>query len=177
MTEKFTFFWHGPLSQWAVSPFRFNGILFRTAEQFMMFFKAVLFEDYDVAGKIMEAVSPKEQKGLGRTVKNFNFDVWSKVARDLVYVGNYCKFTQDVKFNEILLETKGTTLVEASPYDKIWGIGLSEDSPFALMRSTWNGKNWLGETLTKVREDILYAQVNNGAFTLAKELLGRYKDE
>ena len=152
--EKFTFFYTGPFSQWHPSKFQVDGQNFTHAEQYMMAAKASLFSDQDALRRILKATHPKEQKALGRQVKNFNKESWNKVARDLVYCGNYAKFTQDQKLKGILLATDGTTLVEASRYDRVWGMGLSADDPKILSRKTWKGTNWLGEVLTKVREDI-----------------------
>jgi ribA/ribD-fused uncharacterized protein len=155
MSEQFTFFWRGPFSQWHRSSFTVDDITYCTAEQFMMAAKARLFGDSSTERKILRAVSPKEQKALGRAVTPFDEDKWNSVARDLVYQGNHAKFSQNSDLKELLIATQGTTLVEASPFDQVWGIGLAEDDPRALKIETWNGKNWLGEVLTKVREDIM----------------------
>lgn len=155
MSEKFTLFWRGPFSQWHSSSFIVYGTLYNCAEQFMMASKARLFNDQRTLEKIMNEDSPKIQKALGREVKNFVESEWNAVARLFVYRGNMAKFSQNPKLCEKLVATKGTTLVEASPVDRIWGIGLSEDNPDALDRTKWRGKNWLGETLTKVRDDIM----------------------
>lgn len=163
--EKFTLFWSGPFSQWHNCEFVDNKFLtgdlkdskFNCAEQYMMLGKALKFFDYETAQRIMRSTSPKEQKKLGRQVKNFDPVKWDEVARDIVYMGNYLKFTQNKDLLKLLLDTKGTTLVEASPFDTIWGIGLAEDNPLAQDRSTWKGTNWLGEVLTKLREDLINA--------------------
>ncbi len=155
MIEQFTFFWNGPFSQWHPSSFVVNDITFKCAEQYMMYEKGMLFEDYDIAVKILETDDPRKQKSLGRTVSNFDPNQWNEVARDIVFQGNIHKFTQNDDLQEILLQTEGTTLVEASPYDKIWGIGLKESDPRALNRETWRGTNWLGEVLTEVRDFLL----------------------
>lgn len=155
MTEKFTFFWRGPLSQWKKSPFIAYGTLYNCAEQFMMASKSRFFKDDETLKRIMNEEDPKEQKRLGRKVRNFDKTKWDAVARTIVYRGNMAKFTQNPKLGEILVATKGTTLVEASPVDTIWGIGLAEDNPLVKDRQTWKGLNWLGETLTKVRDDIM----------------------
>ena len=155
MSEKFTFFWHGPFSQWYRQDFVVEGVTYNCAEQYMMAAKAKLFEDDETLDKIMASTSPKEQKQLGREVKNFDKDKWDAVARDLVEKGNYAKFTQNNDLKKMLLETIGTTLVEASPYDKIWGIGMDDKNPLALNRNTWKGLNWLGEVLTRVRDRIV----------------------
>ena len=94
----------------------------------------------------------EEDHGL---VAGFNKEQWEQVARDVVYKGCYAKFTQNQDLKQALLATAGTTLVEASPEDRIWGIGLRKTDPRALNRATWRGTNWLGEILTKVREDLL----------------------
>ena len=73
-----------------------------------------------------------------------------------MFQGNYAKFTQNPDLLKTLIDTIGTTLVEASPYDKVWGIGLAEDDPKALNRETWEGTNWLGEVLTDLRTYLYY---------------------
>lgn len=153
--EEFEFFWNGPFSQWLRCRFVVDGVKYNCAEQYMMAEKARLFGDKKMERAIMKSTSPREQKAFGRKVKNFNVHKWESVARDIVYKGNYAKFTQDKKLLKVLLLTKGTTIVEASPYDKIWGIGLRKDDKRAQSRSTWQGKNWLGEVLTKLRDDLL----------------------
>jgi len=155
MIEQFTFFWSGIFSQWYTAPFIINGIPYNCAEQYMMQQKALTFNDFEIALKVMCTKNPREQKALGRQVKNFKMIKWAEVARDIVYTGNYAKFTKNPELYEQLIATQGTTLVEASPKDTLWGIGLAEDDPRALNRETWLGKNWLGEVLTKVRDDII----------------------
>lgn len=158
--EQFYFFWSGPLSQWHSSRFKIDGIVFNTAEQYMMYSKAILFNDHDAAKKILRTTSPREQKSLGRKVKNFNVQKWEAVARDIVYRGNYAKFTQDPTLLQLLINTAPSILVEASPYDKIWGIGLDEYQAVNMEPSQWPGKNWLGLTLTKLRDDLITQKQN-----------------
>ena len=153
--EKFTFFWGGPFSQWARSNFTIDGAKYTNAEQFMMAEKARLFGDEVALKAIMKETDPAEQKAWGKKVKNFVKDKWEAVAKDIVYKGNFAKFTQNPKLKKILLATKGTTIVEASPYDVIYGIGLSENDPNRFDRSKWRGTNWLGEVLMKLREDLI----------------------
>jgi len=150
--EKFTFFWDGPFSQWYPSRFKIDGYHYTCAEQYMMVEKARLFDDKDAALMIMATSDPKEMKRLGRSVKGFNADKWNSVAKDVVFRASMAKYAQNPDLKVLLLATKGTTLVEASPYDKVWGIGLPRDDPRAEDRSRWQGTNWLGETLTLVRE-------------------------
>jgi ribA/ribD-fused uncharacterized protein len=153
--EKFTFFWSGPFSQWHPSPFEIDGVSYNCCEQWMMASKARLFNDQETLKKIMSAVMPSDQKRYGREVRGFDKEKWDAVARDFVYQGNYAKFTQNPDLESVLMATVGTTLVEASPEDCIWGIGLRKTDPRAKDRKTWRGTNWLGEMITKVREDLL----------------------
>lgn len=154
--EKFTFFWRtqSPFSQWHPSRFIVGGIEFNCAEQYMMYMKAKLFGDEEMAQKILKAKSPVQQKALGRNVRHFDQEKWESNCRKIVYDGNYAKFTQNEELKQLLVKTKGTTLVEASPTDRIWGVGLAEEDPRIRDRRTWRGKNWLGEIITQVREDL-----------------------
>lgn len=159
MNEQFTLFWGGPFSQWYKSSMDifFWGSMqtFNCCEQYMMACKALMFHDTEILKKILETSDPREQKKLGRQVKNFDVVRWEEVAKEIVYAGNWEKFNSNKGLKKMLLDTAGTTLVEASPYDKIWGIGLSENDPKARQRKFWQGTNWLGEILTEVREDIV----------------------
>jgi len=155
MAERFTLFWDGPFSQWTESPFSLDGVAYNTAEQFMMAEKARLFGDAATLGRILEALQPWDQKELGRRVAGFDEAVWRRHARDIVYRGSRAKFTAHPDLLAILMDTAGTTLVEASPVDRIWGIGLSREDPRAQDRSHWRGTNWLGETLTRLRDDLI----------------------
>lgn len=155
MSEQFTLFYGGIFSQWFRSPFDIDETTYNTAEQWMMACKARHFSDEKALARIMKAGHPAEQKKLGRTVVGFTVAEWNQVARDYVYKGNYAKFSQDQQLRQNLLKTKGTTLVEASPQDRLWGIGLGLDDPDALDRSKWRGVNWLGEVLTRVRDDMI----------------------
>jgi ribA/ribD-fused uncharacterized protein len=159
MKEKFTFFYknRSPFSQWYQgAPFTLHGIKFRDAETYMMWYKDQLFGG-TMEAKILANGHPSEVKILGRQIPNFNQTLWDAAAKHGVYRGNMAKFTQNHDILATMLETHGTTLVEASPVDEIWGIGLSEDDPLAHNRSTWKGTNWLGEVLTDVRNDIVAA--------------------
>jgi ribA/ribD-fused uncharacterized protein len=158
MPEAFTFFWKSPLSQWQRSPFVIGGVTFTHAEQFMMYAKALLFVDREAAASILTATTPREQQAIGRTVKGFHEAVWVLFREGIVYQGNYARFTQNPEQRELLLNTRGTTLVEASPHDLVWGIGLAADDPRASDRSQWQGLNLLGQILTRVREAILWEQ-------------------
>ncbi len=158
MSEKFTFFAESksPFSQWFEgAPFKRYGITFPTAEHFMMVKKAQLFcNDHYLLGEILAAKHPRDAKALGRKVPNFREEIWNGCAKAIVAEANYAKFTQHPDLLYTLLDTHGTTLVEAAPWDKIWGIGLSATDPRAQSRDTWLGTNWLGEVLTDVRDTL-----------------------
>lgn len=152
--DKYTFFYGGSFSQWLRCDFTVDGVQYSCAEQYMMAMKAEVFGDEAAKKAIMKASHPREQKALGRKVKNFDPKKWSEVARDIVYKGNYAKFQQNKGLLHALNETEGTLLVEASPTDKIWGIGMKEGAAGIEDPKNWKGTNWLGEVITKVREDL-----------------------
>jgi ribA/ribD-fused uncharacterized protein len=174
MRERFIFFWDGPFSNWYDCEFEVEGIKYNCSEQYMMAEKARFFGDKGAEALIMSSDIPREQKAIGRTVQNFDEKKWNKVAKEIVYKGCRAKFTQNPKLKEQLMNTYDAELVEASPYDKIWGIGLSEKDPRCLDRNQWQGKNWLGEVLTSVRdaireEDIMY-QHKTSIFDILDEI-------
>jgi hypothetical protein len=154
MNNEYTFFWRGVFSQWSPSRFVFEAKEFNCAEQAMMYHKAVLFGDFNTAGKIMATPSPKDQQALGREVANFCQATWNAFARQLVVDISVAKFSQNKGLWEILDATGNTTLVEASPKDKIWGIGLAEEVAKKTPADQWVGTNWLGLALTEAREII-----------------------
>ena len=151
--DKYIFFLKGPLSQWYLSNFVENGILFNCCEQYMMYYKAVLFEDLEIADKILKAKTPSEQKRLGRLVKNFNEEKWNRYKEHVVYRGNYLKFSQNEDLKQTLKATGIFILVEANGKDNIWGIGMYNDDPNILKEELW-GQNLLGKALMKVREQL-----------------------
>jgi len=145
-------FWGGPFSQWYPSLFEVEGIKYNCTEQYMMAKKAGLFGDEKAQLKIMNSNDPREQKRIGRTVEGFVADRWNVVARDIVFKGNVAKFVQNSDLRAYMLATGDQEIVEASPEDTIWGIGLSADDPDAYFKSKWKGTNWLGEVLMNVRD-------------------------
>ena len=152
--EEFTFFWGGPMSQWAKSDFVIDGLEFNTCEQYMMYKKAMLFGDTVTAEKIMKAKHPRVQKKLGREVTPFDDNKWVSICKNVVYDANMAKFSQNAKMKEELMLTGDKEICEASPYDKRWGVGMSADNPLIKEKANWDGLNWLGEVLTKVRDDL-----------------------
>lgn len=144
-----------PFSQWYKCKFELNGCKFSSAEQFMMYSKANLFNDSESAKMILSTSNTRKQKEIGRKVKGFNKEKWNKKALEIVYEGNYEKFNQNEELKKVLLSTKGHMIVEASPYDKIWGIGLSEEDSQISNILNWQGTNWLGIVLTELRQEFL----------------------
>lgn len=165
LTPKYVFFWgHTPsvtgevtkscFSQWYESPFMVEGIEYRTAEHYMMAQKAILFNDLHGLTQILQSPHPNDAKQIGRMVKNFDAQTWEKHRFDIVVQGNLAKFNQHLDLKAFLLATGKRVLVEASPLDAIWGIGLSQDNPKAQQPYLWQGQNLLGFALMKVREQL-----------------------
>lgn len=160
--SKFTFFWgyENPFSNWHRADFEVDGLKFKWNEQYMMLKKAELFGDTEVADKIMAAKSPRECKDLGREVKGYTDAIWFAHREQIVLDGCRAKFTQNPHIQQALLDTGDTILVEASPYDRIWGVGLAADDPRILDPSKWRGTNLLGKILNALRDE-LQMDINN----------------
>ena len=157
-TRTHIYFLGGVFSQWYAQEFdaRINGVNYRfsTAEQYMMACKAKTFHDDESFLAIMATADPKEQKAIGQLVKNFNDEEWSKVREQIAYNGNLAKFSSTGKMENVLLETRNKILVEGSPTDKIWGVGLGYDDPKILDESNWCGLNLMGKAIMAVRATI-----------------------
>lgn len=158
--DKYTFFWSGPFSNWSAAPFVLDGQKYNCVEQYMMQKKALMFGDEEIANEIMKTNNPREQKAWGRKVRGFEMAKWASVARDIVFRGCLAKFTQNPEMYEELMKTSGTLVVEASPLDKVWGIGLDAKAATATPIDDWKGTNWLGQCITEVRE-ILESQLTD----------------
>ncbi len=162
---KYVFFWghqksksgitKSCFSQWYESSFEIDGIHYPTAEHYMMAEKARLFGDNEITLKIAAAKNPGEAKKYGREVKKFNEQIWIKNRFAIVVNGNKAKFSQNQDLKQFLLNTKDRVLVEASPVDKIWGIGLASDDPVIEDPNHWKGLNLLGYALMEVRDLII----------------------
>lgn len=174
---------HGYLGQWFPSQFeftqdicdnfpnqikelnlykhRFDVILalmnhtYQTAEKFMMMGKAALFEDNEIFNLIDETNTPKRQRELGRKVRGFDDVTWFLYCCDIVKIGTYLKFSQNPDLQEKLEGTGNALLVEGSPVDKIWGVGLKYNNPDIQFVERWKGTNYLGECLMFVRHILL----------------------
>jgi ribA/ribD-fused uncharacterized protein len=152
--KKYIYFWKQPIvTQWSMTePFVVRGIKFNCAEQWMMKCKADYFGDPETGAMILKASHPREQQALGRAVNNFIQKEWDSICDDVVLFGNLMKFSQNKEALKFLESTEGCLLVEASPKDRVWGIGISEED--AKAGKPWNGANKLGIALTKTREII-----------------------
>lgn len=142
------------LGQWWKSDFWSVAHTYCCMEQFMMAKKAELFGDEEIREQILQCSDPRQMKALGRKVGNFDETVWDKVKYSIVLNGNYLKFTQNSGLRKYLLSTGDSVLVEASPYDSIWGIKMGQTNENALNPLKWGGQNLLGFALMEVRDEI-----------------------
>lgn len=165
-TLKFLFFWGHTnkynetvgkfcFSQWADYAFTVDGITYKTAEHWMMAKKALLFNDTVHFEKIIEARTPAEAKELGRQVIDYEETTWNKHKFEIVVEGNFHKFSQNPLLATYLLQTQERVLVEASPVDAIWGIGMPADHVYSANPHYWRGENLLGFALMEVRDKLL----------------------
>jgi ribA/ribD-fused uncharacterized protein len=152
------FFWKedededdGYLSNWYSSPFTVHGVNYINVEQYLMVQKAVLFDESKIH-EILSATSPRAIKELGRAVKNFDEDVWVKSRYNIMRSGLFYKFHQNTQLRKKLLSTGDDYLAEASPYDYVWGIGMSAGRAKSTPRYYWKGLNLLGRALMEVRD-------------------------
>lgn len=141
----------GCFSQWWPSPFEVDGRTFASAEHWMMWRKAVLFDDTERAEQVLAARSPAHAKALGREVRGFDEAVWAAHRWDVVVAGSVATFDADDALRAYLLATGSRVLVEASPVDRVWGVGLAADHPDADVPARWPGLNLLGFALMEAR--------------------------
>ncbi|MDP5209926.1 NADAR family protein [Microbulbifer sp. 2205BS26-8] len=161
---KYLFFWghrkpkkgisKSCLSQWYESPFESDGNRFHTAEHFMMYEKAKLFGDNSAAENSLAVADPGAAKAIGRQVEGFDQELWDKKKFDIVVQANLAKFKGNQALKEFLLNTGDRVLVEASPVDKVWGVGLAEDDDKCQNPKKWKGLNLLGFALIAVRSKL-----------------------
>ncbi len=155
-TDKFVFFYNNtPYSNFHKSKFIVDNIEFCCGEQWIMYQKAILFNDTEIANEILKANNPGKIKSLGRKVSNFDEDIWNKHRETKTFIGLLEKFKQDERLKKLLIDTGNRELVEASPTDRIWGIGLSENDQRIYDKSKWLGRNILGKILMKVRSHLI----------------------
>ncbi|GAB1096669.1 NADAR family protein [Shewanella algae] len=159
---KYIFFWghqekgeqisKSCFSQWYDAKFEEEGNVFITAEHYMMYHKARLFGDDIACERILLATNPGAAKAIGREVVGFNQEVWDERRFEIVLNANLAKFAQHTELKSFLLNTGNRILVEASPVDKVWGIGLAQDHPESEIPRRWKGLNLLGFALMEVRD-------------------------
>lgn len=160
--SNFIFFWDGIFSNWHPSKFteklliadELKDVRFTCAEQYLMAQKAIMFDDMPVLQKIMGTDNPRTQKALGRSIKTFDADKWAEVREEKFYPGLLAKYDQNPDLRKILLDTGDKIIVEASPYDTVWGIGMGENDPGIEDPANWKGLNVLGEMIMQVRTDL-----------------------
>ena len=149
-------------SQWWKQDFRARSHTFLYAEQYMMASKARLFGDDEILKQILACDNPKQIKDFGRKVRGFDEAVWNKFKYAIVLLGNWHKFNQNIELKDFLLSTGDKILVEASPYDIIWGIGLAENCTESQNPMLWRGQNLLGFALMEVRDELRRVTQNEG---------------
>jgi len=157
LREDFIFYFgeESVFSHWFKCSFSINNQSFCCVEQYLMYQKARLFNDAEIAKRILNSSNPARHHHLGKKVAGFNKQSWQQKCRQFAFDGNYGKFTQNSILLETLLQTEGKNFAEASPYDRLWGIGLSMKNPKIYDRSQWRGRNWAGEVLQSVRDKFL----------------------
>lgn len=157
ITDTHVYFWRGFLSNWHPAQFKdslASDLIFSNTEQAFMFWKARQFKDYAASQEIARTTDPQKVKKLGRAIKNFNEAEWNEHKFHYMVYANTLKFHQNNELARQLAGTKDKTLVEASPYDIIWGVGLAEDDPLILEEKNWCGQNLLGKALMEVRKGL-----------------------
>ena len=145
---------YGWLSNWYLSDFKVGDVSFSSMEQYMMYEKAVVFEDFNIAGKILETQNAGAIKQYGRQVADYNDIIWNGIRQIIVYKGLLAKFSQNEKLHENLKKTGSAILAECAVKDRIWGIGLSMNDPDRFDMNKWNGQNLLGFSIMQVRKQI-----------------------
>ena len=145
---------NGYLSNWYMSDFYVDGIKFSSMEQYMMYQKAIAFNDTNIAAQILQNDDVAVVKDLGRKVSNYNDHLWNGIRQIVIYKGLLEKFRQNIKLREQLKATGNAILAECAVSDKVWGIGLSTKDPDRLDMSKWDGKSLLGYALMMVRDEL-----------------------
>lgn len=151
--DKYLFFYSGILSNFYKVRFAHEGVVFPTSEHVFMYKKAMFFNDTDAAYKIISSFHPAEAKRLGRKVKGFDASLWEKRREEAMYEACLAKFSVP-SLREYLLGTHDLILVEASPTDSIWGIGMDERTKGIENPENWKGLNLLGKVLMRVRDTL-----------------------
>ena len=154
--DKHVAFWGSAFSNFYPCSFTEGGKVWKNSEQCFMAKKAEYFKDMEILEEILKAETPEKAKKLGRKVKNFDAEKWSKVCFDKMYDAVYAKFSQNNDLKELLLSSdfEGKGFVEGSPFDAIWGVKMDWRNPDIDNEENWRGQNLLGKVLNKVRENL-----------------------
>ena len=165
VTDKHVLFWGEWPSNWYRAEFDAEVLIdgkketkhFYNSEQYFMYMKAIIFGDYEIAEKILATKDPKKAKELGRIVRNYDDKVWNDMRYKVMVDANKAKYNHNESLKKLITsdEFKGKWFVEASPVDKVWGIGLGENDPLADDEKNWKGQNLLGKALDEVRDWLL----------------------
>jgi ribA/ribD-fused uncharacterized protein len=154
ITDTHIYFWDGIFSNFYPITFMYKDKMFLTSEQAFMWEKSRTFKDSAIELLILNANTPQEAKKLGRKVGNFAVDTWDRIKEQIMYDVVYTKFSSSPTLSAQLISTGNKTLVEASPFDKIWGVGLGENDIKILNEKNWQGQNLLGKVLMNVRKNL-----------------------
>ena len=157
-TDTHIFFWGEEFSNWYDCQFMYKGHEFDNSEQAFMWEKAKFFGDDEIASRILKVSNPSMAKKLGRQVKNFDAEKWLNPGYQFMVGVNVEKYSQNENLKHVLLSTGTKMLVEASPYDTIWGIGMREADDAILNENNWKGLNLLGKALMDVRNMISFCK-------------------
>lgn len=145
---------YGWLSNWYLSDFKVDDVSFSSMEQYMMYQKAIVFEDFKTAEEILRTQNVAIIKQYGRQVSNYNDVIWNGIRQIVIYKGLLAKFSQNETLCDNLRNTGSAILAECAVMDRIWGIGLSMKDPNRFDMNKWNGQNLLGFALMQVREQL-----------------------
>lgn len=154
ITDTHVYFWDGIYSNFYPVTFLYKNKIFVNSEQAFMWEKAIAFNDHEMTYKIMNSNNPSDAKKFGRKVKNFNDKEWDKVKEQIMFDVVFAKFNSNILLKKELISTNNKIIVEASPFDKIWGVGLDQNNPDILDENKWKGQNLLGKVLMNVRNKL-----------------------
>jgi ribA/ribD-fused uncharacterized protein len=161
VTDKHVCFWSEWPSNWHPAEFDLEvnevNCHFYNTEQYFMYMKAIVFGDEEIAKQILEVSDPKKVKALGRKVQNYDETVWNEKRYQVMLKANVAKFSQNEDLKQLLLspEYEGHGFVEASPYDKVWGVRMYESNPDIDDETKWKGLNLLGKVLDETRRILI----------------------
>jgi len=154
-TDTHNYFWGSEFSNWYSCIFEYKGHTFFNSEQAFMWEKARFFDDHEIEKILLSETNPAHAKALGRKVKNFDADMWMAASYPAMIAVNFAKWNSSPVLKELIISTDPKIIVEASPYDKIWGVGLNEDDDLILDEKNWEGMNLLGKALMNVRRELI----------------------